>query len=66
MSVISVAGHHVVKNLSEPCEITLVHLDIYTEYIRGTQRRIGLNAVLEKDAVHIGCKGQAIFRKRTA
>ena len=28
MSIISVAGHQVVKNLSEPSEITLVHLDI--------------------------------------
>ena len=28
MSIISVAGHQVVKNLSEPSEITLVHMDI--------------------------------------
>ena len=27
MSIISVAGHQVVKNLSEPSKITLVHLD---------------------------------------
>ena len=27
MSIISVAGHQVVKNLSEPSEITLVHLE---------------------------------------
>ena len=32
MSIISVAGHQVVKNLSEPSEITLVHLDIYADY----------------------------------
>ena len=31
MSIISVAGHQVVKNLSEPSEITLVHLDIYAD-----------------------------------
>ena len=31
MSLISVAGHHVVKNLSEPSDITLVHLDIYAD-----------------------------------
>ena len=34
MSIISVAGHQVVKNLSEPTEITLVHLDIYADYVR--------------------------------
>ena len=34
MSIISVAGHQVVKNLSEPCEITAVHLDIYADYLR--------------------------------
>ena len=34
MSIISVAGHQVVKNLSEPSEITLVHLDIYADYLR--------------------------------
>ena len=34
ISIISVAGHQVVKNLSEPSEITLVHLDIYADYLR--------------------------------
>ena len=34
MSIISVAGHAVVKNLSEASEITLVHLDIYADYLR--------------------------------
>ena len=34
MSIISIAGHQVVKNLSEPSEITLVHLDIYADYLR--------------------------------
>ena len=34
MSIISVAGHQVVKNLSEPSEITLVHLDIYADYLK--------------------------------
>ena len=33
MSIISVAGHQMVKNLSEPSEITLVHLDIYADYL---------------------------------
>ena len=120
MSIISVAGHQVVKNLSEPSEITLVHLDIYADYLREKDpkldsklttggprlmrvdghyievhgpypilmnmdginiytkthvtdasdqvgriyidqeelkvRRIGHNAMLEQDAVHIGCE----------
>ena len=34
MSIILVGGHQVVKNLSEPSEITAVHLDIYAEYLR--------------------------------
>ena len=34
MSFISVTGHQVVKNMSEPSEITLVHLDIYAGYLR--------------------------------
>ena len=33
MSIVSVAGHQVDKNLSEPSEITLVHLDIYADYL---------------------------------
>ena len=31
MSIISVAGHQVLKNLSEPPEIRVVHLDIYAD-----------------------------------
>ena len=34
MSIISVAGHQVVKDLSETSEVTLVHLDIYPDYLR--------------------------------
>ena len=34
MSIISVAGHQVVINLSEPSEITLIHQDIYADYLR--------------------------------
>ena len=34
MSIFSVAGHQMVRNLSEPSEITLVHLDIYADYLR--------------------------------
>ena len=45
MSIISVAGHQVVKNLSEPSEITLVHLDIYAEYLREKYPKLNSRAV---------------------
>ena len=45
MSIISVAGHQVVKNLSEPSEITLVHLDIYADYLREKDRKLDSRAV---------------------
>ena len=38
LSIILVAGHQVVKNLSETSEVTLVHLDINADYLR--ERRI--------------------------
>ena len=33
-SIISVAGHQVIKNLSEPSEFTLMHLDTYADYLK--------------------------------
>ena len=33
-SIISVAGHQVIRNLSEPPEFTLMHLDAYADYLR--------------------------------
>ena len=33
-STISVAGHQVIRNLSELSEFTLMHLDIYADYLR--------------------------------
>ena len=33
-SIISVAGHQVVRNLNEPSEFFLMHLDTYAEYPR--------------------------------
>ena len=45
MSIISVAGHQVVKNLSEPSEITLVHLDIYADYLREKDPKLDSRAV---------------------
>ena len=45
MSIISVAGHQVVKNLSEPSEITLVYLDIYADYLREKDPKLDSRAV---------------------
>ena len=45
MSVISVAGHQVVKNLSELFEITLVHLDFHTDYLREKDPNLDSRAV---------------------
>ena len=42
ISIISVADHQVVKNLSEPSEITAVHLDIYADYLRQERPQTGL------------------------
>ena len=33
-SIISVAGHQVIRNLSEPSDFTLMHLDTYADYLR--------------------------------
>ena len=44
-SIISVAGHQVVKNLSEPSAITLVHLDIYADYLREKDPKLDSRAV---------------------
>ena len=45
LSIISVAGHQVVKNLSEPSEITLVHLEIYADYLREKDPKLDSRAV---------------------
>ena len=45
MSIISVAGHQVVKNLSDPSEITLVHLDIYADYLREKDPKLDSRSV---------------------
>ena len=46
MSIITIAGHQMVKNLSEPSEITLVHLDIYADYLREKDPNLDSRAVL--------------------
>ena len=45
MSIISVAGHQVVKNLSEPSENTLVHLEFYADYSREKDPKLDSRAV---------------------
>ena len=45
MSITSIAGHQVVKNLIEPSEITLVYLDIYADYLREKDPKLDSRAV---------------------
>ena len=44
-SIISVAGHQVIRNLSEPSEFTLMHLDTYADYLRQVEPRTESTAV---------------------
>ena len=44
-SIISVAGHQVIRTLSEPSEFTLMHLDTYADYLRQVQPRSESRAV---------------------
>ena len=45
LSIISVAGHQVIRNLSEPSEFTLMHLDTYADYLRQVEPRTESRAV---------------------
>ena len=44
-SIISVAGHQVTRNLSDPSEFTLMHLDTYADYLRQVEPRTESRAV---------------------
>ena len=44
-SIISVAGHQVIRNLSEPSEFTLMHLVTYADYLRHVEPRLESRAV---------------------
>ena len=44
-SIISVAGHQLIGNLSEPSEFTLMHLDTYADYLRQVEPRTESRAV---------------------
>ena len=45
MSIISVAGHQVAKNLSELSEVPLLHLDIYANCLREKEPNLESRAV---------------------
>ena len=44
-SIISIAGHQVIRNLSEQSEFTLMHLDTYADYLRQVEPRTESRAV---------------------
>ena len=44
-SIISVAGHQVIRNLNELSEFTLMHLDTYADYLRQVEPRTESRAV---------------------
>ena len=44
-SILSVAGQQVIRNLSEPSEFTLMHLDTYADYLRQVEPRTESRAV---------------------
>ena len=44
-SINSVGGHQVTRNLSEPSEFTMMHLDIYADYLRQVEPRTESRAV---------------------
>ena len=44
-SIISVAGHQVIRNMREPSEFTLMHFDTYADYLRQVEPRTESRAV---------------------
>ena len=44
-SKVSVAGHQVIRNPSEPSEFTMMHLDTYADYLRQLEPRTESSAV---------------------
>ena len=44
-SIISISGHQVIRNLSEPSEFTMMHLDTYADYLRQVEPRTESRAV---------------------
>ena len=44
-SIVSVTGHQTFRNISEPLEFTLIHLDAYADYLRQVEPRTESRAV---------------------
>ena len=44
-SIISVAGHQVIRKLSEPSEFTMMHVDTYAGYLKQVETRTEWRAV---------------------
>ena len=44
-SIISVAGHQVIRNLSEPLEFTMMHMESYADYLRQVEEPTESRAV---------------------
>ena len=44
-SIISVAGHQVIRNLNEPSKFTLIHLDTFEDYLRQVEPHTESRAV---------------------
>ena len=44
-SIISIAGHQVIRNPSKPSEFTMMHLDTYADYVRQVEPRTESRAV---------------------
>ena len=44
-SLISVAGHQVIRNLSDPSDFNMMHLDTYADYLRQVEPRTESRAV---------------------
>ena len=43
--IISIAGHQMIRSLSEPPEFTMMHLDTYADYLRQVEPRTESSAV---------------------
>ena len=45
MSIITVGGHEVTRNLSEPSDQTIMHIDVYADYLSGISPQTTSRAV---------------------
>ena len=64
-SIMSVAGHQLIRNLSEPSEFTLMHLDTYADYLRQVEPRSESRAVrapLTTDGPSVSTLGHMVYQ----